>query len=204
MKTIYILAFGLLFLAVKCNKQDWNITKNTVIELNGFIKNHKKVFNLGDTIVFEVKLPDTVIIRNKKDNTLQEVIAKKYEFAKACFFVRGVDTINKKTIFLDEKNLSTLINNRVNPNYDYGCADFITMDNAYTAKILIVPKTKGLFLMETPVHQNSSITINGNIRGVTRLFIGNADKNLELLRPYFQEWADSESFQLGVYGFRVE
>jgi hypothetical protein len=200
MKSIYLIALGLSLLAVKCNRKDWNVTKNTVMDLKGFIKNHKKSFKLGDTLVFEITLPDTAIIKNLKDNTVQEVIAQKYEFIQACFFVTKLDTVNKKYFNRGYNDVETFFNDKKNPNVDYGCAEFINKD----VKILILPKLRGIYYLETPKVMNSNFRINSTLDGVSRLLISNLDKNLEILMPYISEFINSSTRTTDIYAFKVE
>ncbi|MCS6796677.1 MAG: hypothetical protein NZ516_12040 [Raineya sp.] len=71
MKTICILLqISIALMAFKCNT-NWRERKNRKILVQGYVLNEQRVYHLGDTIYFEVVIPDTITIQDNNTNTIE-------------------------------------------------------------------------------------------------------------------------------------
>lgn len=199
MKVISLIRVALASLIIySCNP---NAGKELIIEtvkLNATFNNTSETMTLGDTLIINLKLPDT-ITSNLRTQTVQSLQRGFY-----AMYINKVDTINRR---------ATLIQPPVywlTKGTKEGVFSFVMNTNVKPYEVIInfKPQEKGLYYLEV-IAQPGVLKING---GNESNFIINflaIDKHLNLVSTYFggQPWLDEATQRniegFGVYAFRV-
>lgn len=169
--------------------------------LQGQILNEQRVYQVGDTLHFDVTLPNTIKIVDNNLGTIEYVPVKSLQKASYAFWVSRIDSLNKKLYHLVDNQVDAFYNNK--KTEAFGSVVFNTDRKPFQGQLKLIPKVKGLFYLEVDKIMAGNIQINRDIEGVISMEIANVQKHLDLIYPYLPSFVNTSDTR-DFYAFKVE
>jgi hypothetical protein len=194
-------------MGLKCGSENWNEVKNRKINLKASLNTFENL-KLGDTLRLRIIIPDTLEIVDNSKNTSSFEIIRNLENAKACLFVRRLDTLAKTS----EAVTNILFNGEKSNS---ACGSFTNI-KPFESIITIIPEKKGVYYIRTE-DKNSRFVFNNKISVINAISIDAPDKRHKMIahylykaigisteEEYFNAIMQLEANGGSYYGFRVE
>lgn len=170
---------------------------NEFVKISGVFSSNNRVLALGDTLQFNITLPDTVASTSNRVsvNSLQE-----------CFFnmyVMKIDTVNRKGTFLVPPIYW------VSRGYSKPTGSIVyyfdTRTKPYRLTVNIRPLEKGIYLFSV-ASPPGELRINNGFAANLLVDFDVPSRNIDLARPYLDDaWVnDALTRPQGTYVFKVE
>lgn len=206
----YLIIF-ILFAQLLTGCEDWKLEGPEVytFTINGTLNNTSEVITLGDTLHFEVRMPDTVRSSNGLGRVRTEPVNSVQISPSYVYSIYQIDTVNNRIYPLQDQ--PSYYDSYVNPGMLLSGPNSPYMQintYPYRSVLHLIPKRKGIFYLE--IREFAALfKINKNFEGKLTVNIDLPDKHLQLISKYlgadFLQYAAQRAARgYGTYAFRVD